>query len=34
MVVFPESSEGDVSLITAGPRCTDTGEAYEYETSS
>ena len=34
MAAFPQANEGDVSPNTAGPRCIDTGEACDYETST
>ena len=34
MAAFPQANEGDVSPNTAGPRCIDTGEACDFETST
>ena len=34
MAAFPQANEGDVSPNIAGPRCIDTGEACDYETST
>ena len=34
MAAFPQANQGDVSPNTAGPRCIDTGEACDVETST